>query len=60
MKKIKLGYLAAISAGHPFRGTIAAIPNAKTHVVQVRDVDTFGVVVIDQLVTTELTGRQTA
>jgi len=58
MKKIKLADLVTISAGHPFRGTITTIPNAKTHVVQVRDINAFGEISIKQLITTELTGRK--
>lgn len=56
--KTKLCDIADIRAGHPFRGTITPIAHAETHVVQVRDVDDYGEINSEQLITTELLGRK--
>jgi len=56
--KTKLGEIANIRSGHPFRGTIKPIPKAKIHVVQVRDVNECGEINIKKLITTELIGRK--
>jgi len=56
--KTKLYNIADIRPGYPFRGTIAPIPDAETHVIQVRDIDNFDEINAEQLITTELTGRK--
>lgn len=50
--------IAAIRPGHPFRGTITAVANTSTHVVQVRDADTSGEIHTTGMITTELSGRK--
>jgi len=56
--KKQLNDIAAILPGYPFRGTITPIPTAKTKVVQVRDISEYGDINVEQLITTEITGRK--
>jgi len=56
--KTKLSKVAEIRPGHPFRGTIISSPLASTHAVQVRDVNKFGEIEPENLITTELKGRK--
>ena len=56
--KTTLSNIANIHPGHPFRGTITPVPGAETHVVQVRDIDEYGEINTQQLITTELIGRK--
>ncbi len=58
IKTTQLRHIAAILPGHPFRGTITPVPSAETRVVQVRDIDEFGDISVEQLITTEITGRK--
>jgi len=56
--KTKLSKVAVISPGHPFRGTIVSSPLASTYAVQVRDVNQFGEIEPENLITTALKGRK--
>ena len=50
--------IADIRPGYPFRGSIISIPSATTYAVQVRDINEFGAIDTEQLITTELTGKK--
>jgi len=56
--KTTLSHFTEIRPGYPFRGTITPVDGSSTPVVQVRDVDCFGEIKIEQLIKTELTGRK--
>jgi len=56
--KTQLCDIAAILPGHPFRGTITSIPDGELRVVQVRDIDGFGEINAEQVISTELKGRK--
>jgi len=56
--KTQLSHVASILPGHPFRGTITPISSAETRVVQVRNIDKFGDISAEHLITTEITGRK--
>jgi len=58
LMKTKLSKVAEIRPGHPFRGTVISSPLAPTHAVQVRDVNEYGEIETDNLITTELKGRK--
>jgi len=58
LMKTKLSKVAVIRPGHPFRGTIAPASHASTYAVQVRDINEFGAINTEQLITTELTGKK--
>jgi restriction endonuclease S subunit len=54
----KLCNITDIRPGYPFRGSIISTPSATTYAVQVRDINEFGVIDTEQLITTELTGKK--
>ena len=56
--KTKLGDLAHIRAGHPFRGAVEAVPEGAVAVVQMRDILPGGGVDWSSAVRTELVGRK--
>lgn len=56
--KIKLGDLAHIRAGHPFRGAVEAVPEGAVAVVQMKDILPAGGVDWSSAVRTELVGRK--
>ncbi|WP_095498387.1 restriction endonuclease subunit S [Paraferrimonas haliotis] len=55
---IRLGDIADVQLGHPFRGSIKAEDDGDVHVLQVRDTDETGEVSSEKLVRTTLTGRK--
>lgn len=56
--KMKLGDLAHIRAGHPFRGAVEAVPGGAVTVVQMKDILPGGGVDWSSSVRTELVGRK--
>lgn len=56
--KTKLGDLAHIRAGHPFRGAVEAVPEGTVAVVQMKDILPGGGVDWSSAVRTELVGRK--
>lgn len=56
--KMKLGNLAHIRAGHPFRGAVEAVPEGAVAVVQMKDILPAGGVDWSSAVRTELVGRK--
>ena len=56
--KTKLGDLAHIRAGHPFRGAVEAVPEGAVAVVQMKDILPAGGVDWSSAVRTELVGRK--
>ena len=58
MKEFQLRDIADIRLGHPFRGSIPIIEEGNTNVVQVRDINYFDEININNLVKTELKGRK--
>ena len=56
--KTKLGDLAHIRAGHPFRGAVEAVPEGAVAVVQMKDILPGGGVDWSSAVRTELVGRK--
>lgn len=56
--KMKLGDLAHIRAGHPFRGAVEAVPEGAVAVVQMKDILPAGGVDWSSAVRTELVGRK--
>lgn len=56
--KLKLGDLAYIRAGHPFRGAVEAVPEGAVAVVQMKDILPGGGVDWSSAVRTELVGRK--
>lgn len=57
-RKMKLGDLAYIRAGHPFRGAVEAVPEGAVAVVQMKDILPGGGVDWSSAVRTELVGRK--
>lgn len=57
-RKMKLGDLAHIRAGHPFRGAVEAVPEGAVAVVQMKDILPGGGVDWSSAVRTELVGRK--
>lgn len=58
LRKIKLGNIAEIRAGHPFRGSVPEDVTGRVSVVQIKDVDWTGKVKWDGLTKTRLEGRK--
>ncbi|HTH10800.1 MAG TPA: restriction endonuclease subunit S [Acidovorax sp.] len=56
--RMKLGDLAHIRAGHPFRGAVEAVPEGAVAVVQMKDILPGGGVDWSSAVRTELVGRK--
>lgn len=56
--KMKLGDLAHIRAGHPFRGAVEAVPEGAVAVVQMKDILPGGGVDWSSTVRTKLVGRK--
>lgn len=56
--RMKLGDLAHIRAGHPFRGAVEAVPEGAVAVVQMKDILPAGGVDWSSAVRTELVGRK--
>jgi len=54
----KLCDITDIRPGYPFRGSIISTPSATTYAVQVRDINEFGAIDTEQLITTQLTGKK--
>jgi restriction endonuclease S subunit len=54
----RLGDIADISSGHPFRGSIAPDENGDVHVIQVRDTLSTGEVAHDAIIKTTLTNKK--
>ena len=54
----KLGDIADIRSGHPFRGSIEPDVNGDVHVVQVRNTKSTGEIVQDEVITTTLTSKK--
>jgi hypothetical protein len=57
-RKMKLGDLAHIRAGHPFRGAVEAVPEGAVAVAQMKDILPGGGVDWSSAVRTELVGRK--
>lgn len=57
-RKMKLGDLVHIRAGHPFRGAVEAVPEGAVAVVQMKDILPGGGVDWSSAVRTELVGRK--
>ncbi len=57
-QKMKLGNLAHIRAGHPFRGAVEAVPEGAVAVVQMKDILPGGGVDWSSALRTELVGRK--
>lgn len=55
---IRLSHIANIHSGHPFRGAITPAPDGSTYVVQARNMTLQGETLIDNLITTHLTGKK--
>ena len=58
IKNMTIKQLAALMAGHPFRGRIENTPNAEVAVVQMRDVDPDSGIDSKNLVRVNVTGRK--
>lgn len=56
--KIKLHDIADIEAGHPFRGAIPEHEHGDCQVIQVRDIDTYGQINWEGVISTQITGRK--
>lgn len=54
----KLGDIADIRSGHPFRGSIAPDIKGDVHVVQVRNTNATGEIIQDEMITTTLTSKK--
>jgi hypothetical protein len=54
----RLGDIADIRSGHPFRGSIEPDVNGDVHVVQVRNTKATGEIVQDEVITTTLTSKK--
>jgi hypothetical protein len=54
----KLGDIADIRSGHPFRGSIEPDINGGVHVVQVRDTNATGEITQDKVIKTTLTSKK--
>jgi hypothetical protein len=54
----KLGDIADIRSGHPFRGSIEPDINGDVHVVQVRDTNATGDITQDKVIKTTLTSKK--
>ena len=54
----RLGDIADIRSGHPFRGSIEPDINGDVHVVQVRNTKATGEIVQDEVITTTLTSKK--
>jgi hypothetical protein len=54
----RLGDIADIRSGHPFRGSIEPDINGDVHVVQVRDTNATGEIIMDEVITTTLTSKK--
>jgi hypothetical protein len=54
----KLGDIADIRSGHPFRGSIEPDINGDVHVVQVRDTNATGEITQDKVIKTTLTSKK--
>ncbi|MGK0270397.1 MAG: hypothetical protein ACI88H_001043 [Cocleimonas sp.] len=54
----RLGDIADIRSGHPFRGSIEPDVNGDVHVVQVRNTNATGEIVQDEVITTTLTSKK--
>ena len=54
----RLGDIADIRSGHPFRGSIEPDVNGDVHVVQVRNTKSTGEIVQDEVITTTLTSKK--
>jgi restriction endonuclease S subunit len=53
----KLLDVASIKAGHPFRGAIACCDGGNAHVIQIKNIVEGGEILWDELIKTNLTGR---
>lgn len=56
--KTLLKDVASVKAGHPFRGKIPEDEQGEVWVIQVRDIDSDGQILWDQLIRTNITGRK--
>ncbi|HET9033881.1 MAG TPA: restriction endonuclease subunit S [Dokdonella sp.] len=54
----KLGEVAEIRMGYPFRGAIPEVPGGSVRIIQIRDVTRVGLNNCDDLLTTEVEGRK--
>lgn len=57
---VTLNDCVTIQAGYPFRGAIHHEPSGSVKAVQAKDMSDFGVLIYDDLIVTELTGKREA